>query len=342
MPPRRKSRRLNEPQALQAPAIQFVPDPVPDPPAPSTSGGQNHDALVSAIVQAVQAAVAPQVSTTSPSTSSTRGDVVQSVVQDEVAAISGVEVGTGSQPESPLFHSVTVPLGGRVSAKLKSKIWADEFVDMGAMLNTSTTQDKYSLSVTAPNPGVSTKTANFMFEPVQGNKKVSSIHEWITAFHTFAAIYLTKFSVEAPNVLKYCETVRDIATRGGDWLYYDEQFRSLRQSAPKQYPWNAVHWELWHRSVTFRAKQPVQQSDRSNTKSRGKSPFVKGVCWTYNSGRFCSGCRFEHKCSKCGGKHQSVQCQSGQNGQQPLDNRTASASTNAKLSAGNTRKGFST
>ena len=154
MPPRRKSRRLNEPQpqAQPAQAIQFVPDPVPNPSAPS--GGQNNDVLVAAIVQAVKAAVAPQVSNNEPSTSSAGGDVVQGVVADEVGAISGVEVGTGSQ--SPLFHSIAVPLGSRVSAKLKSKIWADEFVDMGAMLNTSTTQEKYSLSITAPNPGVST------------------------------------------------------------------------------------------------------------------------------------------------------------------------------------------
>ena len=138
MPPRRKSRRLNEPQpqAQPAQAIQFVPDPVPNPSAPS--GGQNNDVLVAAIVQAVKAAVAPQVSNNEPSTSSAGGDVVQGVVADEVGAISGVEVGTGSQ--SPLFHSIAVPLGRRVSAKLKSKIWGSRVYDEKSAANLKTRQ----------------------------------------------------------------------------------------------------------------------------------------------------------------------------------------------------------
>ena len=50
--------------------------------------------------------------------------------------------------------------------------------------------------------------------------------------------------------MKYCEIVRDIAAKPGDWLYYDEQFRFVRQSAPVQYPWEAIRWELWLKTVT--------------------------------------------------------------------------------------------
>ena len=45
--------------------------------------------------------------------------------------------------------------------------------------------------------------------------------------------------------MRYCEIVRDIAAKLGDWLYYDEQFRFIRQSAPAQYPWDAIYWEIW-------------------------------------------------------------------------------------------------
>lgn len=44
--------------------------------------------------------------------------------------------------------------------------------------------------------------------------------------------------------MKYCEIVRDIAAKFGDWLFYDEKFLLLRQNAPTKYPWDAVHWEL--------------------------------------------------------------------------------------------------
>ena len=44
--------------------------------------------------------------------------------------------------------------------------------------------------------------------------------------------------------MKYCEIIRDFSTKPGDWYCCDEQFRYLRQSAPDQYPWDSVHWEL--------------------------------------------------------------------------------------------------
>ena len=44
--------------------------------------------------------------------------------------------------------------------------------------------------------------------------------------------------------MKYCETVRDIFAKGGDWRLYDEQLRFLRQSDPNLFPWDQIHWEL--------------------------------------------------------------------------------------------------
>ena len=50
--------------------------------------------------------------------------------------------------------------------------------------------------------------------------------------------------------MKYCEVVRDLANKSGDWIFYDEQFRYLRQSSPEFYPWDQIHWELWLRAMT--------------------------------------------------------------------------------------------
>ena len=58
--------------------------------------------------------------------------------------------------------------------------------------------------------------------------------------------------------MKYCEVVRDIALSNGDWLWYDEQYRYLRQSSPEKYPWDQIHWELWLRaSANFRRSQSI-------------------------------------------------------------------------------------
>jgi len=69
----------------------------------------------------------------------------------------------------------------------------------------------------------------------------------------FVGIFTSKYPQEAPALMKYSYIIRDLAMRGYNWRYYDENFRYLRQSEPKAFPWGAVHAELWMRS------QPLQQ-----------------------------------------------------------------------------------
>ena len=78
--------------------------------------------------------------------------------------------------------------------------------------------------------------------------------------------------------MKYCEVVRDIAAKQGNWRYYDKQFRFLRQSKPDRYPWDNVAWELWHQALhsslttsqpscnnDFRTRRPNQRPFQSKT-----------------------------------------------------------------------------
>ena len=160
-----------------------------------------------------------------------------------------------SRPERP-FTSISVALSSRVSSKLKAKIFANEYVDFGALLSSSPNNDgKYSLSM-SPSIG-STSQPQLTLEPLANTKRVHSIHQWVSAFTIFVSIYCEKSPSETPQLMKYCEVVRDLALKAGDWIWYDEQFRYLRQSAPQQYPWDQIHWELWIRaSHNFRNTQP--------------------------------------------------------------------------------------
>ena len=227
MPPRRKSHRLAEPTVSDATEVQFIPDLVEIQPqqavAAFTGEDNRSDTLVSTIVAAVWIAI-QSTSAVQPT------NVVEAVVQDDVSQIAS---GSGGEvlPHSPLFHSIAVPLGSRISAKIKVKIWVEEFVDFGSLSDPSPNPDKYSLSFTAPSSGT-TKTPQFTFEPVQNPKKVSSINDWVSAFHTFVAIYCVKFPNETPNLMKFCETIHDITSHGRDWCYYDEQFCYIRQPIP--------------------------------------------------------------------------------------------------------------
>ena len=46
-----------------------------------------------------------------------------------------------------------------------------------------------------------------------------------SSFHLFAGIYTKRFPCEAPALMKYCETIQDLAGRGHNWKYYDENGR---------------------------------------------------------------------------------------------------------------------
>ncbi|XP_044177802.1 uncharacterized protein LOC114950289 [Acropora millepora] len=348
MPPRRKSRRTAGP-ADDTVDVQFVPDPVEISPQAaveaSTSFGVGSeglsDAMVSSIVAAVKTAIQ---STNTAQNSSSPTNLVADAVQHSVSSITNTPVeavgSSGSEilPSAPLFSSIGVPLGSRLSARLKNKIWAEEFVTFGSLLDTSPNLDKFALSITSPNAGNGSQTPNFTFEPVNNTKKLTSIYEWVSAFHTFVAVYCEKFLRETPNLMQFCETVRDIAARGGDWNYYSEQFRYLRQGNPPKYPWGVMHWELWHRAMTFRAKSRYFATDKPGSGFRGKQPMVRGVCFTFNAGRPCAGCRYAHNCSKCGGRHAATSCQSAPNIPKPAGDRAFAAPSHNKQPASNAVK----
>ena len=76
--------------------------------------------------------------------------------------------------------------------------------------------------------------------------------------------------------MKYCEVVRDIVSKPGDWLFYDEQFRYIRQSAPVSYPWDTIHWELWLRAVTNSRARPAMPADKVSPRSRKPPDISKG------------------------------------------------------------------
>ena len=173
-------------------------------------------------------------------------------------------------------------------------------------------REKFALSMNSF--GGPSGQPHLTLEPCHTPRKVTNIQQWLTAFNTFVAIYSEREAGDAPKLMKYCEVVRDLSNKLGDWLYYDEQFRYLRQSAPESYPWDQVHWELWLRAMTnFRGKpQSPASSDRVTPRTRFRSTtstFPRGTCWNFHAGRQCRGCHYEHVCFKCGAKHPASQCQ---------------------------------
>ena len=69
---------------------------------------------------------------------------------------------------------------------------------------------------------------------------------------------LYKYRTESPALMKYGSIIHDLAARGHNWRFYDENFRFIRQSHVSSLPWGIIHSELWLRShsSTSASKSP--------------------------------------------------------------------------------------
>ena len=118
-------------------------------------------------------------------------------------------------------------------------------------------------------------------EPSHASKRITNISQWVSVFTIFVSVYSEKITNHTAQLMKYCEVIRDLALNAGDWHWYDEQSRYLRQSAPDQYLWDQIHWELW-----LRASNPFRKlHTQTPTSKRFHSQlFPKGTCWAFQVG----------------------------------------------------------
>ena len=221
-----------------------------------------------------------------------------------------------SAEPTQIFHSASLPLDSRISAKLKGKIWNEEFVAFGSLLSLSNTEhEKFQISFMNSEAGL---PASFCLEPASRPKNIQSIEVWLQAFHIFVGIYTKKYPHEAPALMKYGQTIQDLASRGQNWRFYDENFRFLRQTQRSLVPWGSIHGELWLRSqysmnVTRKHPPvpPIRQNRFSNdSRPRPNNQVPWGYCFKFHRGLTCSGCDFSHTCFKCQGNHRGNQCES--------------------------------
>ncbi len=157
--------------------------------------------------------------------------------------LPSTSVVTSPSNPSQIFISADLPIDSQVSTKIKDKIWNEEFVDFGALLS-NPGHDKYQISVQNSEAGT---PASFCLEPVSRPKKIISIEVWQQAFNIFAAVYTQKCPHEAPALMKYGQTIRDLAVRGQNWRFYEENVRYLCATQASRVPWGSIHGELWLR-----------------------------------------------------------------------------------------------
>ena len=190
------------------------------------------------------------------------GAAVQGSVASALQALSGEGSLGVSQPESrppSIFNSMSVPLDARLDAKIKTKIWSNEYFEFGQLLHSIPTDNKYRISISDATGNV---TPSLCLEPTRKAKAITTIEEWTNAFQVFVGVYTSKFPHKSPALMKYSEVVRNLASRSGDWKFSDTNFHYMWQQNPAGMPWGAPHWELWIRHSTFPrvSRSPISPS----------------------------------------------------------------------------------
>ena len=251
------------------------------------------------------------VNSTGGQSSQVPADLIASrVVQGSLATVSHAVTGlvpSTSEGPPPLpgqcFQSVGLPVDARVSEKLREKIWKDEFIDFGSLLANPVLANRFQLTVHNAENG---PLPSLCIELISKSKKITSIESWLSSFHIFVGVYTKRFPHEAPALMKYCETIQDLAGRGHNWKYYDENFRFLRQAHRSALPWDRIHDELWLKShqVTSPRSLPPAFTGRLTGKV---DTTPKGYCFRFHKGRKCPpGCA--RLCYKCEGSHPVSKC----------------------------------
>ena len=191
----------------------------------------------------------------------------------------------GTQRPNDVFMSVTLPIDARIPAKIRSKIVQNEFVAFGSLLVHPAFEDKFRITLQPSQEGSSPSLA---LEPVNKAKRITSIDVWLQAFHVYVGIFTAQYPHEAPGLMKYGATIQDLAARGHNWRYYDENFRFLRQSQATSLPWGTIHWELWLKSQINANKSIPATGVAKNL------DVPRGYCFKFHKGGYCAGCSFKH------------------------------------------------
>ena len=195
-----------------------------NPSSVSVGSGAMSEELISSIVTRVTAAVTRQLTSPSlpnPVPPAEESQPLSSQSNIEVPVVQALAGEQGPQRPREVFTSVSMAVDACVPDKIKTKILQEEYIELGTLLVTPSYNDKYHLTLQPAKEG---STQSFALEPATRPKRITSIDMWLHAFHVFVGVYTGRYPQEAQGLMKYGSTIQDLAARGHNWRFYDENF----------------------------------------------------------------------------------------------------------------------
>ncbi|XP_062622107.1 uncharacterized protein LOC134283613 isoform X3 [Saccostrea cucullata] len=263
---------------------------------------------------------------TSAATSSVASSATSPAPSQETLQSSTTE-GNKNKGTGPLH--IGRPLGQGIDTKIKAKIWAEEFIQLGCLVFKQPYAKLEAVQASDNSVTFLQKEHKYFFK---------SLQQWTGAFHVFVAIYCEKFPEQAPNLMKYMATVQKLSSDVGERaaFHYDEQFRKWRAENLDQMPWEKINSELHSEALQIGLKSKLFQTEgkTSRPKQNQQQPFRiknnKKPCFSFNNnaGQCArSNCEYAHICSKCFGDHNKKDCRLPDNNKKPNHSNTKPANT---------------
>lgn len=193
-----------------------------------------------------------------------------------------------------------------LEAKTSLKILQGRYVHFSSLLQNHKTSQKLVIS-----------KAEGQLTSVSSNRKLYNFNEWLDAFIIYAAVRVSGHPNEAVPLFKYLQTIKRIQARGGNFVVYDENFRSKHKGQPN-IPWQQLDTEEFSWAASDPSYTPYEELQKrklarfKNHSYNAHLPVVAktGCCYAFNSNSGCraADCRYKHCCRKCAGQHPITAC----------------------------------
>ncbi|MCP3892333.1 MAG: hypothetical protein GY702_26185, partial [Desulfobulbaceae bacterium] len=282
-----------------------------------------------------------------PSTSKETQETEEDHVGKLLTAVLGVRQGKqkNSSTDSAIYQPYLIR-GATLDKKLKTKIWAGEFIDLSQLVtkvdHSSTVNMSYTESL-----GTQINLA-----PVK-SRPPNTFGEWFRQFNIYVCIYIQKFPEEGPSLITYMDKIYTLSQEkplSYTWRAYDESFRRIRAVVPDESRFDDMPWHITveallreARDASFSSKTTQNQSFRGQNGQKDTLPTTfqtqnqgqqqQKLCFDYNNRtKGCSRaqCRFAHRCRKCNRPNHPVYlCRANQNAPPAAGSSSSSANTSA-------------
>ncbi|KAK6175760.1 hypothetical protein SNE40_014153 [Patella caerulea] len=165
-------------------------------------------------------------------------------------------------------------IGSNVSAANKSKIIADEYIDLSILLKSNLDQKQHKFLYIDADGKIISKEKE--------SNKYLDIEKWTDAFIIFMSIYTCAHPTKCHELLKYMTTIRMRVSRtnGHGWRQYGEQFRRKRPQAPHS-SWEHIDYELWLLYMSNVTNPPNVHAPVAYTSTKTPNSTF-GKCYDFN------------------------------------------------------------